>query len=188
MENILIHPSSIVETQNIGTGTKIWAFVHILPEAQIGANVNICDHCFIENQVVVGDNVTIKCGVYIWDGITIEDDVFVGPSVAFTNDLLPRSKNKNYKQQKINLKKGCSIGAGVTILAGCSIGSYAMIGAGGVVTEDIPDFALAYGNPAIVKGYMCACTKKLLIKHKNIYNCSCGRAYKRRLDGRICIV
>ncbi|RZK34659.1 MAG: N-acetyltransferase [Hymenobacter sp.] len=146
------HPYSLVETTSIGNGTRVWAFVHILSRAIIGANCNICDHCFIENDVTIGDNVTIKCGVYLWDGITLEDDVFVGPNVVFTNDVRPRSKNTAYKLEPIIVKKGASLGANSTILAGVTIGKYALVGIGSVVTRDVPDYALVYGNPARQKG------------------------------------
>jgi len=150
--NIYIHPSAIVDTKDIGDESRIWAFVHILKGAKIGKNANICDNCFIENEVLIGDDVTVKCGVYIWDGVTIEDKVFVGPGVTFTNDLFPRSKNKKYKQEKTLLREGCSIGANATILAGVTIGKYAMVGAGSVVTKDVADYELVYGNPAEHKG------------------------------------
>lgn len=152
MNKAYIHPSAIVETDKIGDLSRVWAFVHILKGATIGRNANICDHCFIENQVIIGDDVTIKCGVYIWDGITIENKVFIGPSVSFANDKNPRSKNTNYKLEKTILKEGCSIGSNSTILPGVTIGKYAMIGAGSVVTRDVPDYALVYGNPAQIHG------------------------------------
>jgi acetyltransferase-like isoleucine patch superfamily enzyme len=176
MKNYFVHDAALVETNNIGEGSKVWAFVHILKGAKIGKNANICDHCFIENDVTIGDNVTVKCGVYLWDGITIEDDVFIGPAAAFTNDLFPRSKNSKYKQEKIVLKKGSSIGANATILAGTTIGEYALIGAGSVITKNVPDYALIYGNPGEIKGYVCICTKKIDVS-KLIYSCSCKRKY-----------
>ena len=147
-----VHKNAIVETKNIGKGTKIWAFCNILRGARIGENCNICDGCFVERDVVIGNNVTIKNGVYLWDGILVEDDVFIGPNATFTNDKFPRSKNTNYKQEKTLLKKGCSIGANAIILPGIIIGKSAMVGAGAVVTKDVPDFALVYGNPAKVMG------------------------------------
>ena len=156
-----IHPTAIVDTKKIGEDTRIWAYVHILEGATIGANVNVCDYCFIENEVSIGDDVTIKCGVYLWDGITVENNVFIGPSVTFANDRFPRSKNTNYKQEKTLLKEGCSIGSNATILPGITVGKCAMIGAGSVVTKDVPDFALVYGNPAQEHGQVDKCGMKV---------------------------
>ncbi|NJR15836.1 MAG: N-acetyltransferase [Calothrix sp. CSU_2_0] len=143
-----IHRLACVETKNIGRGTRIWAFAHILPNAIIGEDVNICDHTFIENDVVIGNRVTIKCGVYLWDGIRLEDDVFVGPNVAFTNDKLPRSRKYLDKFPEIIVREGASIGASAVILPGIAIGKNAMIGAGAVVTHNVPDNAVVVGNPA----------------------------------------
>ena len=136
------HELAIVESSNIGTDTRIWAFAHVLPGAKIGSNCNVCDHTFIENDVVIGNNVTIKCGVYIWDAMRIEDDVFIGPNATFTNDKFPRSKKTPDKFLPIVLKKGCSIGANATILPEVTIGENAMIGAGAIVTKDIPPGAI----------------------------------------------
>lgn len=144
-----IHPLSDVQTKKVGAATRVWQFVVILEGASIGENCNICAHSFIENEVIIHNNVTIKSGVYIWNGTTIEDDVFVGPCVAFTNDKWPRSKQKGILLKTI-IKKGASIGANSTILPGVSIGEYALIGAGSVVTKDIPPYAVAMGNPCKV--------------------------------------
>ncbi len=144
----MIHPLADVLSKNIGADTNIWQFCIVLPNAQIGNNCNMCSHCFIENDVVIGNNVTIKNGVYLWDGITIEDNVFIGPNVTFTNDKYPRSKEYPEKFQKTILKEGVSIGAGSVILGGITIGRKAMIGAGSVVTKDVPDGELWLGNPA----------------------------------------
>lgn len=175
--NYYIHPVSIVETDQIGNGSKIWAFVHVLKGAVIGKNVNICDHCFIENEVIIGDDVTVKCGVWIWNGIVVENKVFIGPSTVFTNDLLPRSKNKDYIKKNTLLREGCSVGANATIIAGVTIGAYAMIGAGSVVTKSVNDFELVYGNPAQVKGYVCKCGEKLNFNDGKS-RCRCGLIYK----------
>jgi acetyltransferase-like isoleucine patch superfamily enzyme len=141
------HPQSLVESETIGDNTRIWAFAHVLPGAKIGADCNICDHVFIENDVVIGDRVTIKCGVQIWDGLRIEDDVMLGPNATFTNDLFPRSK-KPFELKVTRIKKGASIGANATILAGIEIGEGAMVGAGAVVTKTVPPHAVVVGNPA----------------------------------------
>ncbi|MDL2323403.1 N-acetyltransferase [Bacteroidales bacterium OttesenSCG-928-A17] len=148
-----IHPLSDVLSNNIGEGTSIWQFCVVLPDAKIGKHTNICAGVFIENEVIIGNNVTIKSGVQVWDGVIIEDDVFIGPNVTFTNDLIPRSKQ--YKQHtKTVIKEGASIGANSTIIAGNIIGKYSFIGAGSVITKNIPDHTVWYGNPAKMKGYI----------------------------------
>lgn len=143
------HEKSLVETEDIGRNTRIWAFTHVLSKAKIGSDCNICDHVFIENDVVVGDRVTVKCGVQLWDGLRVEDDVFIGPNATFTNDLFPRSK-KEFKLIETRIKRGASIGANATILPGITIGQFSMVGAGAVVTKDVPDKVLVVGNPARV--------------------------------------
>ena len=147
------HSHALVETESIGENTRIWAFVHILPGAQIGADCNICDHVFIENDVVIGDRVTIKCGVQVWDGLRLENDVMVGPNATFTNDLFPRSKQP-FEVQHTIVGRGASVGANATILGGITIGEGAMIGAGSVVTKDVPPKAVVVGNPARVIRYV----------------------------------
>lgn len=141
------HPQALVETENIGEGSRVWAFAHVLPGAVIGNDCNICDHVFIENDVVIGNRVTIKCGVQIWDGLRLEDDVMIGPNATFTNDLFPRSKQP-FELKRTCIKKGASIGANATILAGIEIGEGAMVGAGSVVTKNVPPNAIVAGNPA----------------------------------------
>ena len=149
------HPRGIVEEgAHIGDGTRIWAWSHILGGAVIGKDCNLCDHTFVENDVVLGDRVTVKCGVYVWDGITIEDDVFIGPCVAFTNDKFPRSKQYPGKYARTVIRSHASIGANATILPGVTIGQYAMVGAGSVVTKDVPPYAIVRGNPARIAGYV----------------------------------
>lgn len=148
------HASAIVETERVGTGTLVWAFVHVLPGARIGADCNLCDHVFIENDVVVGNRVTIKSGVQLWDGVRIEDDVFIGPNATFTNDPFPRSKRYPDKYPVTVVQKGASIGANATILPGVTIGKNAMVGAGSVVTKDIPPNAIVAGNPARIVNYV----------------------------------
>lgn len=151
---IKIHSSSDVQTTHIGDCTNIWQYCVILPDAHIGCECNICAHTLIENDVFIGNNVTVKSGVQLWNGITVEDHVFIGPNVTFTNDLFPRSKIYPKSFAKTLIKKGASIGANSTIVAGNTIGEYAMIGAGSVITKDIPPNTLWYGNPAIQKGFV----------------------------------
>ncbi len=148
---MFIHPSALVEPgAKIGQGTRVWAFAHILPGAQIGSDCNICDGVFIENDVIVGDRVTVKSGVQLWDGVRLADDVFVGPNATFTNDRFPRSKKYLDKKDQTWVHRGASVGANATILCGIIIGENAMVGAGAVVTENVPPHAVVAGNPARV--------------------------------------
>ena len=143
-----IHPLSDVQTDRIGSDTFVWQFTVILKEAVIGNNCNINCQVFIENDVIIGNNVTIKPGVQIWDGLRIEDNVFIGPNVTFTNDRYPRSKQYPEEFQRTFIKKGASIGANATVLGGITIGENALIGAGSVVTKNVPENELWVGNPA----------------------------------------
>jgi acetyltransferase-like isoleucine patch superfamily enzyme len=154
MKNYFKHNNALVESDNVGNDSRIWAFVHILPGAQIGTECNICDHVFIENDVIVGDRVTVKCGVQLWDGLRVEDDVFIGPNATFTNDIFPRSKQYPKEFSKTFLRKGCSIGANATVLCGIEIGEFAMVGAGSVVTKNVPPRAVVFGNPATIRRYV----------------------------------
>lgn len=174
-ETYFKHPNALVESYNIGEGTRIWAFAHVLPKAVIGRNCNINDHTFIENDVIIGNNVTVKSGVYIWDGVYLGDNVFVGPNVTFTNDLRPRSKQYPEAFEKTIVEEGASIGANSTIIAGNKIGKYAMIGAGSVVTKNIPNYTIWYGNPAKMKGYICECGEEL---NSTYTCCRCKKNYK----------
>lgn len=149
---IKIHPTADVQTNKIGDGTVIWQFCVVLNGAVIGKNCNINCQVFIENKVSIGNNVTIKPGVQIWDGVTLEDGVFVGPNATFTNDLFPKSGNINFELKETIVKQGASIGANVTILAGITIGENALIGAGSVITKDVPANTVWFGNPAVLKG------------------------------------
>lgn len=134
----MIHPLSDVQSKNIGATTNVWQFVVILQGAVIGEHCNICAGVFIENDVVVGDNVTVKCGVQLWDGVRVEDNVFIGPNATFCNDKFPRSGQHDFVRLSTVVKKGASIGANATILPGVTIGENAMIGAGAIVTKDVP--------------------------------------------------
>lgn len=183
--NYYKHPTAIVESEKIGEGAKIWHFAHIRENADIGKNCNIGKSVYIDTDVKIGENVKIQNFSSIYKGVEIENDVFVGPSVTFTNDLHPRAFI--WTEDRIGqtiVKKGSSIGANSTIICGIIIGEYAMIGAGSVVTKDVPPFGLVYGNPARLKGFVCYCGKKLekIVEKKEediIYECECGKIVKR---------
>jgi UDP-2-acetamido-3-amino-2,3-dideoxy-glucuronate N-acetyltransferase len=151
---VFVHPSGLCESDDVGAGTRVWAFAHVLPGARIGRDCNICDGVFVENDVVVGDRVTVKNGVQLWDGVRLADDVFVGPNATFTNDPWPRSRQRDKSWSPIVVHAGASIGGNATILPGVTIGAGAMVGAGAVVVRDVPAGAIVYGNPAQVQGYV----------------------------------
>jgi len=172
------HKCAIIEADvTIGAGTRMWAFVHILTGAVIGSDCNICDHVFIEGGVRIGNKVTIKCGVSLWDGVEVANDVFIGPNVVFTNDLRPRSGVHPAVYPQTLLKEGCSLGANCTILPGLTVGRWAMIGAGAVVTHNVPDFGLVFGVPARLKGWVCRCGNKLASSAGSRWICTCGHTY-----------
>jgi UDP-2-acetamido-3-amino-2,3-dideoxy-glucuronate N-acetyltransferase len=149
-----IHSLADVQSKSIGINTRIWQYVVVLPNAQIGNDVNICSHCFIENDVVIGDRVTLKSGVQLWDGLRIGDDVFIGPNASFANDVFPRSRRHLVQFLETSVEDGASIGSGATILPGLVIGRNAMVGAGAVVTRSVPPNAIVVGNPAKIVGYV----------------------------------
>lgn len=154
MSSFFVHPHGLCESSKIGDRTRIWAFAHVLPGATLGEDCNICDHVFIENDVKVGNRVTVKCGVQLWDGVELEDDVFIGPNATFTNDRFPRSKHYPEKFARTVVQTGASIGANATILPGITIGRGAMVGAGSVVTHDVPPNSIVRGSPARISGYV----------------------------------
>jgi UDP-2-acetamido-3-amino-2,3-dideoxy-glucuronate N-acetyltransferase len=149
----MIYPTAEVQSKNIGKDANIWQYVVILKGARIGDNCNISCHCYIENDVIIKNNVTIKSGVQIWDGVVLEENVFIGPNVTFTNDLIPRSKSP-FTLFKTLIKEGASIGANSTIVAGNIIGEFSFVGAGSVITRNVPPFTVWYGNPARHRGYI----------------------------------
>ena len=153
---MMVHRLSDVQSANIGDGTRIWQYVIILEGARVGRNCNICSHVFIENDVTVGDDVTIKCGVQLWDGVTIYDRAFIGPNATFVNDHLPRSKRHGKPVGRTVIMEGASIGANATIMCGLQVGRYAMVGGGAVITKNVGDYELWYGNPARHAGYVSA--------------------------------
>ena len=182
------HPKAIVESQNIGTGTRVWAHAHVMPGAVIGANCNIGEGCFIENRVVLGDWVTVKNGVSIYDLVTCEDYVFVGPDVSFTNDYLPRShpayRSPLEEWKPTLVRAGASLGARSVIVCGNTVGEWALVGAGAVVNRDVLDHALVVGNPARRIGWVCYCGRKL---DGNLSCRECGIQFSRDEQGLISI-
>ena len=176
-KDFYIHPSALCESEQIGKNTRIWAFVHILNDVIIGEDCNICDYCFVENGVKIGNRVTIKNGISIWNGVTIEDDAFLGPNCVFTNDIYPRSKVYHAENVKTLIKQGASIGANATILCGFTLGKFCMVGAGAVVTKDVPDFAVVVGNPARFKHWISKWGEKLIFNSDSIAVDSCEIRY-----------
>lgn len=153
MRDVFVHEQGLCESDEVGPGTRIWAFAHVLSGARVGADCNICDGVFVEGGAVVGDRVTVKSGVQLWDGVVLEDDVFVGPNATFTNDPFPRSREWLEDHPRTVVRVGASIGANATILPGLEIGAGAMVGAGAVVTRSVPPHAVVMGSPARIHGY-----------------------------------
>src|SRR5712691_10948821 len=177
-----VHPQALVETDEIGAGTRVWAFAHVRKGARLGKNCNVGEHCYVESGVVVGDDVVIKNGVALWDGVRVEDSAFLGPGCVFTNDLFPRSKV--FKQPAPTVvRQGASIGANATVLCGVEIGRYSLVGAGAVVTDTVPDFAMVMGNPARVRAHVCRCGEKLRFTAPGETTCPCGLRYERFQEG-----
>jgi UDP-2-acetamido-3-amino-2,3-dideoxy-glucuronate N-acetyltransferase len=189
-KNYFVHESSYVDAPSrIGEGTAIWHFCHVLPDTEIGKKCKIGQNVVIGPRVTIGDNVKIQNNVSVYPGVTLEDDVFCGPSMVFTNVINPRSaivRNSDEDFRKTLVKTGASIGANATVVCGVTIGRYAFIGAGSVVTRDVPDYALVYGNPARQKGWACYCgepLKKPDIQRAQEFSCpACKRAYRLTPD------
>jgi UDP-2-acetamido-3-amino-2,3-dideoxy-glucuronate N-acetyltransferase len=174
--DVFVHPLALCESHEVGGGTRIWAFAHVLSGAVIGAGCNICDHAYVEYGVRVGDRVTVKNGVQLFEGVTIEDDVFVGPGCVFTNDLIPRAAIKKHGDDLLPtlVRAGASIGANATIVCGVTIGRAALVAAGAVVTRDVADHALVAGNPARRTRWVCQCGQHLDADLR----CQCGKEYQ----------
>jgi acetyltransferase-like isoleucine patch superfamily enzyme len=180
-DSYFVHPLALVETDDIGEGTRVWAFAHVMKGAVIGRDCNICDHAFVESNVTIGDGVTIKNGVSVWDGVTLGNHVFVGPNAAFTNDLNPRAEIKKTADQFVPtlVNEGATIGANATIVCGVDIGPYAFVGAGSVVIRDVAAYAVVVGNPARRVGYMCECGETL----PDSLACVCGNRFELAAPG-----
>lgn len=173
---MFVHPQALVETEEIGARTRVWAFAHLMRDSRVGSDCVIGDHCFVESGAVVGDSVMIKNGVQIYDKVVVENDVFLGPNVVFTNDPNPRSAFKKPPDQfqPTLVRRGATIGANATIVCGVTIGEQAFVGAGSVVINDVPPHSVVVGNPARPIGFMCTCGERL----PESLSCSCGRAYE----------
>ncbi len=185
MADVFIHPKALVESSDIGPGTRIWAFAHVMKGARIGSGCNICDHSFVESNVVLGNNVTVKNGVSIWDRIEIGDNVFVGPNAVFTNDINPRAEVKKPREQWLPtlIKSGATIGANATVLCGITVGHYAFVAAGTVVTADVPNYALVIGVPGRNSGWMCSCGTRIEMNGSEGKCKRCGTQYIQQKDG-----
>jgi UDP-2-acetamido-3-amino-2,3-dideoxy-glucuronate N-acetyltransferase len=193
MNDVMIHPRALVETDDIGDGTRVWAFAHVMAGAKIGKHCNIGDHCFVETGAVIGDQCTIKNGTMIWEGVTLQEGVFVGPNVLFTNDLVPRSPrlpdvHARYSEKKnwlvpTKIERGVAIGAGAVILAGITIGEFAMVAAGAVVTKSVPAHRLVMGFGARVSGFVCRCGQSLKFRAKSAICASCKTKYSSTKEG-----
>ncbi len=182
MDNINIHPSAIVdEGATIGDGTAIWHWVHVCSGARIGAGCSLGQNVFVGNEAIIGDNARIQNNVSLYDRVVLEEDVFCGPSMVFTNVINPRAHvSRKHEYRETRVKRGATIGANATIICGNTLGRYCLIGAGAVVTRDIPDHALMVGNPARQKGWACSCGVKL---DEQLACPECGTRYQKGDDG-----
>lgn len=183
-EDVFVHANALVESDEVGDGTRIWAFAHVMKGAVVGHACKIGDHAFIESGATLGDRVTVKNNSLIWHGVRIGDEVFVGPNVVFTNDMRPRVRYQTGPEDwaSTEVEAGSSIGANATIVCGIRLGANCMIGAGSVVTRDVPAHALVAGNPARQRGWVCECGTTL----DNALGCpSCSRRYREDPSGLV---
>jgi UDP-2-acetamido-3-amino-2,3-dideoxy-glucuronate N-acetyltransferase len=188
MGNFYAHPSSFIdEGCDIGDGTKIWHFCHVMPRSRIGERCNIGQNVVISPDVIIGDNVKIQNNVSVYTGVVLEDDVFCGPSMVFTNVVNPRSHvSRKQEYRRTLVRKGASLGANSTVVCGVTIGQYGFIGAGAVVTRNVPDYALIVGNPGRISGWMCQCGVKLAqgrTPPSEAKCAACGTAYRAAGEG-----
>jgi UDP-2-acetamido-3-amino-2,3-dideoxy-glucuronate N-acetyltransferase len=175
-ETVFVHPMGLCESSEVGDGTRVWAFAHVMKGATVGRGCNICDHAYVEAGVRIGNNVTIKNGVLLFSGVTIEDDAFLGPGCTFTNDRNPRAFRKKAESEFAStvVRRGATVGANATIVAGFEVGAYAFVAAGAVVTRSVVPNELVAGNPARHIGWVCECGERL----PPTLACGCGRAYR----------
>jgi acetyltransferase-like isoleucine patch superfamily enzyme/ribosomal protein L37E len=176
------HPTALVETDQIGDHTNVWAYAHVMKGAVVGSRCNIGDHAFVESGAVVGDEVTIKNSVAVWAYVTVKNRVFLGPNCSLTNDNRPRSK-RDWTPVSTTIEEGATIGANATIVCGCHVGRYAFVGAGAVVTKPVPDYAVVFGSPARVRGYVCECCQPLSGRGTTLVCRKCGLRYTKTRKG-----
>ncbi|MCZ2127917.1 MAG: N-acetyltransferase [Anaerolineales bacterium] len=182
MNDYFVHESSYIdEGAEIGAGTKIWHFCHVMSDAKIGERCNIGQNVLVASSVTLGDNVKVQNNVSLYTGVIVEDDAFLGPSMVFTNVINPRSHvSRRDEYQTTRVKRGASIGANATVVCGVTLGRYCFVGAGAVVTKDVPDYALVYGNPARLRGWMCQCGEQLTFADERAVCSKCGDAYRKQ--------
>ena len=180
-KGVFVHSHGLCESDEVGPGTRVWAFAHVLAGARIGRDCNVCDGAFVENGASIGDRVTVKNQVMIFEGVHSADDVFLGPGVIFANDLRPRAhiKRQGAELQTTTVQRGATLGAGVVVVCGMTIGEHAFIGAGAGVTRDVPAHGFIVGNPGRLIGWACICGERL----PPTLRCTCGRAFERQGGG-----
>ena len=176
--SVFVHERGLCESDEVGDGTRVWAFAHVMPGARVGSGCNVCDGAFIESGAVLGDRVTVKNNVLVWDKVVVEDDVFLGPNAVFTNDFRPRAAVKKGPEEFLGttVRSGATIGANATVVCGVDVGRNAFVGAGTVVTRDVPAHAVVVGNPARQIGWACACGERL---GDDLVCPACERRYER---------
>jgi acetyltransferase-like isoleucine patch superfamily enzyme len=178
---VRVHPLGLCESDDVGPGTRVWAWAHVLPEARVGADCNICDHAYVEGGARLGDRVTVMNAVLVFAGVEVGDDVFLGPNVLFTNDLRPRAHVKKGPEALLPtvVEQGVTLGAGTVVVCGTTIGRHAFAAAGSVITRDVVPYSFVAGNPAVHRGWVCACGERLAVD----LTCGCGRHYAQGTDG-----
>jgi acetyltransferase-like isoleucine patch superfamily enzyme len=194
---VFVHPSALCESADVGAGTRIWAFAHVMSGAKVGRDCNIGDHAFIETGAWIGDRVTVKNGVFVWDGVHVEDDAFIGPAVVFTNDRNPRSPRmpvdavaarygeRGHWLLPTRVERGASIGAGAIIAPGVRLGAFCMIGAGSLVTRDVSPHRLVSRASPDGSGWVCVCGQRLETVAGGLWACRCALRFREDADGHL---